>query len=183
MKLLLELSYLNEACNLSENIEEKQFKINLKEAQYQLQDLLGLEFYEEIESQYDIESPSFSTDNDTLYEDYLKDFLAFATYADYIGFAQRASTPTGEREFRDDNSTLVSDFKLVAFHKNIKKKADDRKYAIINYLRNQIARDSTKFSLWVDTCTDEMSFAFSSISRNQVKDNLISIDKIIKRNE
>lgn len=183
MKLILELSYLNEACNLSENIDEKQFKIHLKEAQEQLEGVLGAEFYEEIEDQYAVGGSSFSADNDTLYENYIKDFLAWATYFDYLGFSQRSSTPSGERQFEDENSSILSDVKLYSFEKNVKKKYVDKKYRMINFLRLQRAKDSTKYPKWEDKCINEMSFAISAISGNTVKNNFISVDKTIKRNE
>lgn len=183
MKLILELAYLNEACNLSQNIDEKQFKIHLKEAQEQLETVLGAEFYEEIEDQYNVSGSSFTPDNETLYEDYIKDYLAWATYYDYLGFSQRASTPTGEREFNDENSSLVSDIKMYSFEKNVHKKYIDKKWRMINFLRLQRAKDATKYPKWVDNCVDEMSFAITAVSRNTTKDYYISVDKAIKRNE
>lgn len=183
MKLLLELSYLKEACNLSTNIDEKQFKIHLKEAQEELEGLLGPEFYAEIEDQYAVGGSSFSDDNDALYENYIKDYLAWGTYHDYLGFSQRASTPTGERQFEDENSTILDDVKLFSFEKNVRKKYVDKKFRMINFLRLQRDKDPTKYPLWEDKCINEMSFAISSVGRNSTKDNLISVDKTIKRNE
>ena len=66
MTNLIPLSYLNEACFLSLNIDAKKFQMVLKLAQEDLQDVLGTEFYEEIVSQY---PSSLSTDNEALYED------------------------------------------------------------------------------------------------------------------
>jgi len=64
---LIPLAYLNEVCFLSLNEDDKKYQIHLEEAQEDLSDLLGAEFYEEIETQYD--AGTLTTDNDALYED------------------------------------------------------------------------------------------------------------------
>ena len=183
MKLLIPLSYLTEACQLSENINEKSFKIHLKRAQANLKDVLGYNFYEEIETQYDPNNDTFTAANATLYEDYIKDYLAWRTYSLYLGFSQSQSTPSGQRQFEDENSTVLEDVKLWSFEKNVKDYANFYKYELINYMRLEQANDSTAFPLWVDNCVDEFSWGISSISRNSTRDNLVSIDKSITSNE
>lgn len=183
MKLLIPLSYLTEACNLSQNIDEKAFKIHLKRAQSNLKDVLGYNFYEEISDQYDPNSDTFTAANATLYEDYIKDYLAWRTYFLYLGFSQSQSTPTGQRQFEDENSTVLEDVKLWSFEKNVKEYANFYKYELINYMRLQQENDSTAFPLWVDNCSTEISFAISSIKRDSTKDNIITIDKSITSNE
>lgn len=182
-KLLIPLAYLNEACFLSLNIDEKKFKMVLKIAQEDLRDVLGGEFYEQIETQYAPANDTFSVANATLYEDYLKDFLAWATYHRYLGFSQSESTPTGERQFSDDNSTLLEDIKLASKEKNVKAMVSRYKDKIINYLRNQRTLSSTAFPLWVDVCTEEFGFGISCIERDSTADQIISITKATRGNE
>ena len=181
MKLILEIPYIYHVCQLSENLEQDRVKIHLNEAQEDLQDLLGGEFYEEIETQY--LAKTLSTDNKTLYDDYLKDFLAWKTYHDYLGFSQSANTPTGERSFNDENSTLLTDVALYSKEKNVRIKYIKKKQRIITYLNLERSKDSTKFPKWNNACREEFSFAITSVSRNTKKDNYISVNKASSYNE
>lgn len=178
MKYLIPLSYLNEACFLSNNIDEKKFKPSLREAQDDLLGILGPEFYEQIESQY---PSTLSADNTTLYDGYIKDFLAWDTYLYSIGFSQSESTPTGEREFKDDNSDLLTSVNLSAKERNIARRADRYKNKIINFLRLSIDKDSTKYPLWVDQCQPESLWGISSIAAKS--DKLFQINKTTRFNE
>lgn len=182
MNLILEIPYIYHVCKLSENIETDVVKIHLKEAQEDLQDILGGEFYEEIDSQYTAGTITQGS-NAVLYEDYIKDFLAWKTYHDYLGFSQSASTPTGERSFNDENSTILADVALYSKEKNVREKYIKKKYRLINYLKLERSKDANAFPKWVDNCKEEMSFAITSISRDTRKDNFISVNKSTYRNE
>lgn len=182
-KLLIPLSYLNEACYLSLNIDEKKFKMVLKIAQEDLRDILGGEFYEEIETQYDPINDTFTSANATLYEDYLKDYLAWATYHRFLGFSQSDSTPTGERSFNDDNSNLLTDIALFSKEKNVKNMVSRYKDKIINYLKLQRKIDSTSFPLWVDNCREDFGWGISCIERDSTTDQILSITKATRGNE
>jgi hypothetical protein len=181
MKPLIPLSYINEACFVSLHIDDKKMEANLQEAQEDLKAVLGVEFYDEIESQYDAAGGSFGTDNETLYEDYIKKYLAWQAYLYHLGFSQSDSTATGQREFNDANSTLIADVKLYSFEKNVRRRATKYKFDIINYLKLAQSKDSTKFPKWIGYCENEFGFAISSISKKD--DHIITIDKIIKNNE
>ena len=182
-KLLIPLAYLNEACFQSLNIDEKKFKMCLKIAQEDLRDILGGEFYEEIESQYSATNDTFTSANATLYEDYLKDYLAWATYHRFFGFSQSESTPTGERSFKDDSSDLLTDMALIAKEKNIKSYVSRYRDKIINYLRQQRSINSSSFPKWVDEWKEEFGWGISCIERDSIKDQLVSITKATRGNE
>lgn len=183
MKLLIPLSYLNEACDLSENIDEKKIKIHLKRAQANLKDVLGYNFYDEISTQYDPNNDTFTAANATLYEDYIKDYLAWRTFFFYLGFSQSSSTATGQRQFEEDSSTILEDVKLFSFEKNVESMTNFYKYELINYMRLQQTNDSTAFPLWVDNCSPEFSWGISAITRDSQKDKIMSINKAINTNE
>ncbi len=182
-KLLIPLAYLNEACFLSLNIDEKKFKMCLKIAQEDLRDILGGEFYEEIESQYSPSNDSFSAVNAMLYEDYLKDYLAWATYHRLLGFSQSESTPTGERSFKDDSSDLLMDIALSSKEKNVKAYVSRYRDRIINYLRLQRSINTSSFPKWVDEWKEEFGWGISCIERDSIKDQLVSITKATRGNE
>lgn len=177
--MLLELSYLNEECFLSLNTDDKKYNISLKLAEQDLKDILGPEFYSEIVTQYDEET--FTQDNDTLYENYIKDYLAWQTYFHYLKFSQSDSTPTGIRQFSDENSTVLEDVKLWAHEKNINSVVTRFKNQLINYLRIEQSKDSTKFQLWENKCKTEYSFGITSIDKRD--DGLLKVNKAIVTND
>lgn len=181
MNLLIPLAYINEATFQSENIDEKKQKANLEEAQSDLRELLGPEFYEEIDTQYMAET--LTTANGALYEGYIKQFLAWWAYFYSLGFSQADSTPTGVREFKDENSEILSDIKLHSFEKNVRRRANRYRYDLLNYLALQQSIDSTSFPLYTAKCAEELSFAITSVSRGMNKDATISVNKAITNNE
>lgn len=182
-KLLIPLSYLTEACYMSPNIDEREFKMNLVLAQDDLKDILGGEFYEEIEAQYDPNNDTFTTDNATLYEDYIKDYLAWRTYYTSLGMSQSKSTPTGEREFSEESSTILQDVKLFSKEKNVLERSEKYKNRMINFLKLEQQKDSTKYPLWQGVCNDGFSWGISCITRNTYQDNINNINRAVITNE
>lgn len=183
MKFLIPLSYLTEACFMSSNINEKEFKMNLKLAQEDLRDILGPEFYSEIETQYSPTSDTLTPDNANLYEDYLKDYLAWRTYYISLGMSQSKSTPTGERQFNEESSTILEDVKFFSKEKTVLERSSQYKNRIINFLRLEKSKDSTKYPKWKDQCVDQFGWAISSITRDSHADAVISINKASISNE
>jgi hypothetical protein len=177
MSAILTLSYLNDACFLSLNTNDKKYAMCLEMAQDDLKDVLKREFYEQIETQY----PNYTGDNLALYDPYIKKYLAWQTYYNYLKFANVEATPTGIRTFKDDNSDLASDIQMYSLEKNVLARAVKCKYDIINFIKEAQANDSTKYPLWEDDCKEEVSFAISAIDKNS--DAMIKINKSIISNE
>lgn len=186
-KLLIPLAYINEATFMSTNIDEKKMKPSLAEAQMDLRAFLGTEFYEEIETQYAPTGDTFTTANATLYEDYIKDFLAWSAYFYSLGFSQLDSTPTGERSFNDENSALATDIQLFSKEKNIKRLVEKFKNGMIDFLRlNQLryaqgVSGAYAYAKWEDKCREEFQFGFSAVSRE--KDEMFYVNKAVTVNE
>lgn len=178
---LIPFAFLKEACFLSDKIDERKFQPSLTEAQADLKNLIGGEFYDQIETQYSTVPPSLSSDNNTLYQDYLKNFLAWQTYYYYLGFANSDSTPTGEREFVEEGSTILSDVKMFSKERNIKNLAQRWKDRTVNFLVLEQSKDSTKYPLYVQRCDNEMSFGISAIDKGS--DALFKVNKSITKNE
>lgn len=159
---LIPYPYLNEVCFLSLNEDDKKYDMVLLLAQDTLKTLLGEDFYNEIETQYNTDS--LSPDNDTLYENYLKKYLAWQTNFYYLKFANLSATPTGIREFTDENSSVASDVKMYAHEKNVLQIVNQYKVAMINYLNLSQENDSTKFPLYEPSCKTEIGFGITSVS-------------------
>lgn len=176
---LIPLSYLNEACFLTLNENEKKYSMVLKIAQDNLKQILGAEFYGQIESQY--HANILSNDNDALYDPYIKDYLAWQTYMNYIGFANLNSTPTGIREFNDENSSVASDVKMYAFEKKLLEKVNFYKGEMIRYIKEAQTNDNTKYPLWTECFRTEFSFGISAVSKTS--NALFKVNKTITNNE
>lgn len=176
---LIPIAYLNEACFLSLNTDDRKYDICLKIAQDTLKDVIGGQFYEEIESQYD--SDTLTSDNDELYDPYIKDYLSWLTYFEYLKFSNADATPTGIRQFRDDNSNILPNLELAAFEKNVREKSIFYKHRMLNFLRDAISNDGTKYTLYKEKCNDVFGFAITSIDKKS--DLLIQVNKAIITNE
>jgi hypothetical protein len=178
MKDLIPISYLSEACFLSLNTDDKKYRMCLKMAQDNLSDILSKDFYDQIESQF---PSSLSADNSALYEGYLKEYLAWNTYFNYLKFANVDATPTGIRAFSDDNSTLASDIQMYSLEKHVRAEYEKHKFRMIVYLDISKTNDSSKFPYWTLTCRQEMSFGITAISGTP--STSFNIEKSIKTNE
>ena len=178
---LIPLSYLNEACFLSLNTDSKKYQMLLKIAQDNLKQILGAEFYLQIETQYNTNPTTLSTDNQALYDPYIMDYLAWRTYSEYMGFGNGDETPTGTRKFKDDNSDLLSDVEMYARQKNITSKVTFYRHSLINFIKETKANDSTKYPLYEEKCIEEFSFGITSAERGS--DALLKVNKTIINNE
>lgn len=176
---LIPIAYLNEACFLSLNTDDKKYRMCLKMSQDHLKDELGREFFDQIEAQF--VAGTLSSDNDTLYEEYIKDVLAWQTYFNYLKFANVEATPTGIRTFKDENSDIASDVQMFSLEKNVMAQANFYKYQMINYIKEQQANDSNKYPLFEDNCKEYMSFSITAVDKNS--DALIRVNKSIQSNE
>lgn len=177
MTIIFDIGYLNEACNLSLNTSDIKYNMFIKRAQLELKELLGAEFYNQIVTEY----PTYTGDNETLYEDYIKDFLAWTTYGYYWGMADFEATPTGIREFNDDNSSILSDVKKFAGEKKILEYANFYKNQLINFIKESKANDNTKFPLW-EQC-EKSTYTFGITAVDKTSDILLTVNKAIITNE
>jgi len=163
MTNLIPLSYLNEVCFLSLNEDDKKYQMVLDLAQDQLKSLIGIEFYNELVTQY--ENDTLSTENDSFYEDSnVKKYLAWQTYFYYLKFANVNNTPTGLREFSDENSSVLTDVKMYAAEKNILQILNGYKGEFLRYLSVAQENLSTAYPLYEAKCSDEFSFGITSIN-------------------
>lgn len=176
---LIPLSYLNEACFLSLNVNPKKYQMLLKIAQDSFANLIGREFYEEIETQYD--ANTLSADNDAFYDPYVKDYLAWKTYFEYLGFSNSDETPTGTRKFKDDNSELLSDVELFARQRNVGTKVNFYKGELLSFLKLAQEKDSTKYPKYEQKCNEEFSFGITAVSK--ASNALFKVNKTITNNE
>jgi len=176
---LIPIAYLNEACFLSLNTDDKKYQMCLKISQDTLEEILGTEFYNEIETQYD--NDNLTADNDALYDPFIKDYVAWLTYLNYLKFANADNTPTGVREFSDENSSIVNDVKMYGIEKNVRGMVDFYKGKMLNFLKLEQYKDGSKYPLYKESCKTDFGFAITSIDKKS--DVLIKVNKAIITNE
>jgi hypothetical protein len=151
----------------------------LKISQDTLEEILGTEFYNEIETQYD--DDNLTADNDALYDPFIKDFVAWLTYLNYLKFANADNTPTGVREFNDENSSIVNDVKMYGIEKNVRGMVDFYRGKMLNFLKLEQYKDGSKYPLYKESCKTDFGFAITSIDKKS--DVLIKVNKAIITNE
>lgn len=151
----------------------------LKISQDTLEEILGTEFYNEIETEYDADT--LTADNDDLYDPFIKDFIAWLTYLNYLKFANSDNTPTGVREFSDENSSIVNDVKMYGIEKNVRGMVDFYRGKMLNFLKLEQYKDGSKYPLYKESCKTDFGFAITSIDKKS--DVLIKVNKAIITNE
>lgn len=181
MKLLIPLSYLTEACFLSENVTDKKYEMCIEMAEEDLEGILGSQLYQEIKLQYN--NNTMSPDNDKLYEYAIKKYIAWRTYYHYLKFAQTDSTATGIRQFSEDNSSLIEDVKLYSLEKNVKARAGQFADRITTYIRTAKKNNTAAFPLFSECGRSNTSFSITSIAGHGKVHQVISINKSISSNE
>jgi hypothetical protein len=178
---MISIAYITETCCLSENIEQKKLKVPLDMAMDNLRHILGIDFYNELLSQYNTNPSSFTAANQALYDPYVKKYLAWQTYLYHLIFANQASTPTGIRSFNDDNSSILEDISMHALEKNIQQRMNFYKFDMMNFLSTAKSNDSNAYPLYSSCNKQEFSFAVTSIGG--CNDTQFRIMKAINTNE
>jgi len=173
---LIPIAYLNEACFLSLNTDDKKYRMCLKMSQDDIKVLLGTAFYEEIETQYT--DDNLTEANQKVY-DTLKDVLAWKTYFNYLKFANVDSTPTGMRIFSEENSSLASDVQMYSLEKNVRARAEQYTGVMLGILKSK----PSDYPLWSGCGKSNFGFAITSVSACDRVNRIINISKAIDRNE
>jgi hypothetical protein len=109
--------------------------------------LIGTDFYNFLVGEY----PNFDATTLTFYDPYVKQFLAWQTYAYYIPKANVYETRTGVRVFKEANSEPASDVQMGALIRLANQQADFYKGAMINFLTNAQTLNSSAFPLYTET--------------------------------
>jgi hypothetical protein len=161
---LIPLHYLNEACFLSVNEDDTKYAMCLKMVQTQFT------------------NSTLTTDNENLYEEAIKDYLAWRTYFHYLKFANVEATPTGIRTFSDDNSTIAEDIAMYSLEKNVKEQFVSYQNEIIGYIREVRCQRADAYPLY-DSCGVAPANNFSITAIHGCSDTHRDISKSIFTNE
>lgn len=147
MIYLIAYAYFRAITDVSESVDDKTITPKLKMAHDRLKFLIGRKFYDQLSSQY---PSTFSTDNLAFYDPYVKEFIAWQTYAFYVPKANIFESRTGLRIFKENNSDAASDKQVGALINLANENAEFYKGALINFLTEQQTIDSTKYPLYTE---------------------------------
>ncbi len=153
MSKLITYAYLKLETDISQSVENSILDNPIKWAHDQLKFQLGRAFYDEILTQGTTPT-SFSANNSALFDPYVKQFLAWTAYADYIVKANSFETRTGVRTFKEDNSDPASDGMMNTRIKKAADKAQFYKGEMINYILQQQRISSLNFPLYIKDCSN-----------------------------
>jgi hypothetical protein len=157
MTKLITYQYLRQETDISQNVDNERLDNPIKRAQEDLKFLLGTAFYEQIESQFT--ANTLSTDNDSLFDPYIKKFLAFQAYEYYISRSDFYESRTGLRRFNEENSELLSDSRFGDFIRTCKEWTQKQKGYMLTFIKQEQRIDSSKYSLYRD-CGDKIGTGF-----------------------
>jgi hypothetical protein len=177
---LIPLHYLNEACFLSVNEDDKKYEMCLKMAERDLKGIVGRDYYNELQAQFT--ASTFTTDNENLYEEAIKDYLAWRTYFHYLKFANVTATPTGIRTFNDDNSSLAEDIAMYSLEKHVKEQFVSYQNGITSYIKSVRCTRADAYPLF-DDCGNQPANNFSITSITGNNTSQIDVAKSIFNNE
>jgi len=138
--------------SISTNILTQKFKQSAgKEQEKYSKKILCNDLYNEILDQ--IENDSLTTENEILVEDYLKDYLVFKIYADYVITANYLATPSGFRIQLDQNSKELTDSQMGMIIEKAKSDANYYQDELVGFL----TENKDDYPLWKDSrcgCSD-----------------------------
>lgn len=157
MSNLITYNFMREETRISNNIDDTTLDNPIKRAQKILKFLLGTAFYEEIEDQH--ETTYFSTDNDALFDPYIKAFLAWQAYEFYAIRANVYESRTGFRQFREDNSDVASPEFMANVIRDAKQWTQFYKGEMLTFIKQQQRIDTSKYPLYRD-CGDKVGTGF-----------------------
>lgn len=132
--------------SISPNILTETFKQSAgKEQQKYAKKILCKALYEEILEQ--IDADTLTPANEELVDDYLKDYLVYKIYADYVITANFLATPSGFRIQTDQTSTVVTDEQMSTITSKAKEDANYFQDELVNFL----TCNSTNYPLWASS--------------------------------
>lgn len=166
MTKLISYAYFKQETDISQNIDESKLDNPIKNAHRQLKFLIGTDFYNQIVSQF---PSSFTTDNMSFFDPYVKQFLAWQAYEYYIIKANFAETASGFRVYKEENSDVATDKQMGELIRIAKETSQLYKGEMITFLVTAQNADSTKYPLYTDKCYKSFGTGFH-ISKISKKD-------------
>lgn len=160
--MLIDAAFFREFNSVDDNIESRDIDKKIFRAERKLKFLLGSAFYAEIIAQFEAQTDmsGFSADNLSLYDPYIKEFLAAEAFVLLLSKSTYAITRSGLRTFVADTDEKVDATYIADLVADAKREADQFKNALISFIISEKRRTSTKYSLYTE-CASKLGTGFS----------------------
>lgn len=162
---LITFAYMRGEVDLPQNIPTEEFDGKIKRAQERLRMLMGDGFYQNFLSAYNAstkQSP-LSSVYASLYDPYIKQFIAHQAYVYWTLEANTKPTRSGIRVHSEDNSEAASDAQMSVLLKDRKQNAEYYANLLVDYMDNH-ASDLPLYESKCRTRTTN-SFHISAVRR------------------
>jgi hypothetical protein len=148
--MMISYEYFRSETNVSQNIDDSTIHNPINRAHEMLKFILGTAFYEEIVTQWNDGQPSWSTDNEALYDPYIMKFLAWQAYEFYAIRANVYESRSGFRQFSEQNSEIANETIMSNIIKDAKQWTQFYKGEMLTFIKQQRRVDANKYPLFRD---------------------------------
>lgn len=147
---LIDYAYMKEECDLPQNIDDADLEKKIYRAQEMLRMLMGDEFYRDFLTNY--RANTLSSVYNSLYNPYIKQFVAWQAYEFYTKQANFKPTRSGFRVHTEDNSQPASDAQMGGIIKDANQTAQYYKQLMYDYLNGH----SSDYPLYSMSCNNNL---------------------------
>lgn len=160
MSKLITAAYMKSETDLDDTVDSRALDNPIKWAMDRLRFLLGKAFYDQILTQGTVPT-SFSAENSSLFDPYIKQFLAWQAHEFYVISTTAMRKRSGLRVVKDDVDDPAPDSTINLHIKNAKDQTTFYKGELINYIIQEQDNNSSVFPLY-DCKNESIKFSGSS---------------------
>lgn len=153
---LIFYAYMKEECDLPEHLPDSDLEKKIYRAQETLRMLMGDEFYQDFLTNYKVLQPFSSAVYQSLYDPYIKQYVAWQANEYFTTTANFKLTRAGFRVHTEDQSVVASDVQMANIIKEAKYQAQYYKELLVGFLKNH----SADYPLYENCCCDKTGNAF-----------------------
>lgn len=160
---LITYAYLREEVDMPNNIPEIELEHKIYSAQETLRMLMGDEFYQDFLVNY--RNSTFSSAYNSLYDPYIKQYVAWQAHEYWVQKANFKITPAGFRVYNEDHSVPATDVQMAYIINAAKQKAQYYKQLVVGFLNG----NSSNYPLYTTGCRVSNvgnSFHISAVRNN-----------------
>jgi len=175
MSNLISPAYIKKITGIADIVDDVELEIPLQRAQDRLAVLIGQSFFDQLSTQANTAPQTFSNDNQTFFDPYVKEYLAWQTYEVYFPKSNTYQTRSGQRVFKEENSDPASDKALGEQLRLIREDVKLKKEKLVNFLRTQQRITPTKYPLFTNSICGITGTGFGISAISKIDDVMIKI--------
>lgn len=147
---LITYAYLKNECDIPQNIPDEEFDHKIYRAQEMLRMLMGDEFYRDFLTNY--KASSLSPVYTSLFDPYVKQFVAWQTNEFWVKQANFKPTRSGFRVHSEENSVVASDIQMGGIIKDANQSAQYYKQLMYDFLNGHYS----DYPLYSQNCNNNL---------------------------